>query len=186
MSFTWLMKIDVVRCSDLHDIDVFTKISPYVRVHFGEGNGTPHFARSHTCKHETNPEYNFSVYSLLSDTCPSFRVEVFDDDLLKDSKLGHCTILRAEDDSRWDRQGGWFALEDGRNGRVEVYFQEYNLNYIDDVRANMGNFYEEKRCEKGMGHFGSRCYQRGELPRRSLNRKTKSVFGDSFRGLERA
>jgi Ca2+-dependent lipid-binding protein len=129
------MKVELVRCADLRDADAVGKSDPYAVVEFAENDGMPRRRRTHTLENNLNPEWNVTKYFLLADECKSFRVDVFDEDVGRDDRLGHCTILRAEAHLRERRNGGWFALEDGRHGRIELFFSEIHLTNLNTLRS---------------------------------------------------
>jgi len=122
------MRIDIVRCADLRDSDGFGKSDAYVKLDFQEDDiAAPRRQQTHVMNNSLNPVFNVVKFVMLKDDCKSFRATVMDEDVGLDDSLGHCTLLRAQRGHRHERHGGWMALEDGRHGRIEIYYQEIEL-----------------------------------------------------------
>jgi len=122
-----LMKVEIVGCEGLKDADAVGKSDPYVKVKFGDDEATPETQRTHTLQDTLNPVYNIFKFFLVSDECKSFAVDVYDEDVGGDDRIGHCTCLRADKRDRGNKNGGWYALEDGK-GKVQVFFTEIDLS----------------------------------------------------------
>jgi len=152
------------------DADISGKSDPYVRIEFPEHHGAPRRQATHVIKNTLSPLWETTRYALLTDECESFKCTVFDEDVSRDDSLGHVNIVRADHGHRHERQGGWFALERGRNGRVEIFFQEVEIpdgfghlwDHFQDAMYNVGNhewdileitLHDGEKC-KGGGLFG--------------------------------
>jgi Ca2+-dependent lipid-binding protein len=76
-----------------------------------------------------NPVWNSTFFFLASDECKSFRIDLYDKDVVgRDDSLGHCTILRKDRDERHLPYQDWFYLEHGKGGVVQVCIQELDLS----------------------------------------------------------
>jgi len=127
-SFKSLLKIDIVQAAGLKDTDGIGKADPYVVVSFEEHEAAPRKQQTHVIKDTLNPVWNSSLYFLANDEFKSFKVEVFDEDIGRDDKLGHANVLRREIEVRHTRQGDTFYLENGKGGTVEVYVTEVDIS----------------------------------------------------------
>lgn len=74
-----------------------------------------------------NPVWDEFFYFLVSDDFSSFKVELWDDDIGRDDKLGWCNILRRDEEDRGKLMGEDYYLEKGKGGTVEIYTQEIPL-----------------------------------------------------------
>jgi len=129
--FKSLMRVDIVQCADLRDSDGFGKSDAYVKLDFmNEDVAVPRRHQTHVMSNSLNPVFNVTKFVLLKDDCKSFRATVMDEDIGRDDSLGHCTLLRGERGHREERRGGWMALEDGRHGRIEIYYREVELSNV--------------------------------------------------------
>lgn len=125
MSYTSVIKVDVKRATGLKDKDAFGKSDPYVQIKFEHHEAHPHKAQTKTVRGNVNPTWDETFYFLVKDDCKSFQVEVFDDDPLKDDKLGHLTFEREHDLSKKEQtKGGAMDLQHGK-GKLEIYFKEF-------------------------------------------------------------
>jgi Ca2+-dependent lipid-binding protein len=127
-SFRSLLKIDIVQASNLKDTDGIGKGDPYAVVSFDEHEAAPHKQQTHVINDTLSPVWNSSLYFLCTDEFKSFKVEIFDEDVGRDDKIGHVNILRREADVRHTRQGDVFYLENGKGGTVEVYVTEVDIS----------------------------------------------------------
>lgn len=125
--YTSLIKIEVPRAQDLRDADGIGKSDAYFVIKFDDENGAPEKLKSHVLDGNLNPVWNSVYYFLVKDSCKNFKIKVMDQDIGLDDNLGHCTVLRAELGQREARNGGWYALENGDDGKVEVFFTEIKL-----------------------------------------------------------
>jgi Ca2+-dependent lipid-binding protein len=126
-TFKALLKIEVVSATGLKDTDAIGKADPYAVVSFDENEAEPRKQQTHVIKDTLNPVWNSSLYFLATDEFKSFKVEIFDEDVGRDDKLGHANILRRED-ARHTRQGDTFYLENGKGGTVEVHITEVDIS----------------------------------------------------------
>eukprot|EP00475_Leptophrys_vorax_P042676 TRINITY_DN80502_c0_g1_i1.p1 TRINITY_DN80502_c0_g1~~TRINITY_DN80502_c0_g1_i1.p1 ORF type:complete len:285 (+),score=79.37 TRINITY_DN80502_c0_g1_i1:33-887(+) len=127
-SFRSILKIDVVQASNLKDTDGIGKGDPYVVVSFDDHEAAPEKQKTHVINNTLNPVWNSSLYFLATDEFKSFRVEVFDEDIGRDDKVGHVNVLRRDVDARFTRQGDTFYLEHGNGGTIEVYITEIDIS----------------------------------------------------------
>jgi Ca2+-dependent lipid-binding protein len=125
MSFTSIIKVDVKRATGLKDEDAFGKSDPYVVIKFENNEAHPEKAQTKVAKGSVNPTWDESFYFLVKDDCKSFKVEVYDDDSLKDDKLGNLNFEREHDISKKEQvKGGSMDIEHGK-GQLEIYFKEF-------------------------------------------------------------
>jgi Ca2+-dependent lipid-binding protein len=68
------------------------------------------------------------MYFLVSEECKQLKVEIYDEDIGRDDKLGHCHILRKDEDERGKLSGDYYYLEDGKGASVEIWTQEMDLS----------------------------------------------------------
>jgi len=159
------MMVEVIQGADLHDVEVFGMIDPFcvVEFHHDERESSPHKQHTYVVQNTVNPQWNTVHYFLVSDDCKSFKVEVKDKNMIHDDKLGHVLIARSIGDERFDRNGGWFALEHGRDGRVEVYYREMTL-------------------EEGLGRYHERRddYDYEDHDRRHNERRSYDEYDDEY------
>jgi len=127
-SFRSLLKIDIVQASNLKDTDGIGKGDPYAVVSFDEHEAAPHKQQTHVVNDTLSPVWNSSLYFLCTDEFKSFKVEIMDEDVGRDDRIGHVNILRREQDVRYTRQGDVFYLENGKGGTVEVYVTEVDIS----------------------------------------------------------
>jgi Ca2+-dependent lipid-binding protein len=132
------MRIEVVSARDLIDADAIGKSDPYATIKFdGEDEALPTKSETPVIDNTLAPEWNHVSYFLVSDDTKSFEVKVKDQDVGRDSSLGHCTVLRADRDDRTSRNGGWLALEKGKNGQIQIFVTEIDLrNGLKGVRES--------------------------------------------------
>jgi Ca2+-dependent lipid-binding protein len=123
-----VLKVEVRSAKDLRDADlVGGKSDPYAVVSFSNDHAYPRKLKTHFLNNCTNPVWNSTMYFLVHDECKSFKVEVFDKDLLSDSSLGYVNLLRKDEDDRSKLAGDWFYLEKGKGGTIEIFTQEIAL-----------------------------------------------------------
>jgi Ca2+-dependent lipid-binding protein len=127
-NFRSLLKIDIVSASNLKDTDGLGKGDPYVVVSFDEQEAVPKKQQTHVVNNTLSPVWNTSLYFLATDDFKSFKVEVLDEDVGRDDKIGHVNILRRDADQRHTRQGDTFYLEGGKGGTIEVYITEIDIS----------------------------------------------------------
>jgi len=132
-----LIKVEVRSATSLKDPDFIGKVAPYAKVTFENDDGLPPHDVTHVIHDSQNPVWNTNLYFLLHDDCKSFKVEIWDKDLLGDNKLGFTHILRKEDDQRAALTGESYYLENGKGGTIDVYCQEIDLhNGLADLIAS--------------------------------------------------
>jgi Ca2+-dependent lipid-binding protein len=127
MSFNSIIKVDVKRATGLKDKDTFGKSDPYVLIKFEHHEACPNKAQTKVVRGTVNPNWDESFYFLVKDDCKSFQAEVYDQDPLKDDKLGHVTFAREHDLNKKEQlKGGALDLDHGK-GKLEIYFKEFNI-----------------------------------------------------------
>jgi Ca2+-dependent lipid-binding protein len=126
--FRSLMMLEVMSAASLQDADGIGKSDPYVIVKFDSDEAVPRELRTHVIDNTLHPVWNQKMYFLVADDCKSFHVQVKDQDVIKDSKLGHCTILRRDADSRHRRYEEDFYLEDGEGATIKLAIHEIDIS----------------------------------------------------------
>lgn len=160
--YTSLIKIEVNQAQNLNDADGIGKSDSYFVVSFDDEVSAPEKRQSHVMSGDLNPVWNSVSYFFIKDECKNFKIKVLDQDIGLDDSLGRCTVLRAELGERENRNGGWFALEGGDDGKIEVFFTEIKLGealtipsgtdraYVDLLEV----FVERGEDIRGGGMFG--------------------------------
>jgi Ca2+-dependent lipid-binding protein len=136
-TYTSLMRVEVVAARNLKDEDTIGHSDPYVKVKFdSEEQAEPTEQRTPVIEDTGEPVWNHSMYFLVTEECKSVDIVVKDQDVGFDESLGHTTVVRADEGEREERKGGWFALEDGDGGQIEIYLTEIPLqDGLAEVRA---------------------------------------------------
>jgi len=148
--FTGLVKVDVIAAKDLRDADGIGKSDPYAKVTFAEADASPRHQQTHVVDNCLNPVWNSVFFFLVTDECKSFKIELFDKDVVgRDDSLGHCNILRKDRDERHLPYQDWFYLEHGKGGVVQVAIQELDLSrgVHDHVDEHKGDVTAELRSK---------------------------------------
>jgi Ca2+-dependent lipid-binding protein len=126
--YTGLLRVQIKSASNLKDTDLAGKSDPYTVVSFEHTKeGAPKKQQTHVVNGTLNPVWNSDLYFLISDECKQFKVEIFDEDVGRDDKIGYVHILRKDEDVRYQLTGEPYYLENGKGGTIEVYTQEINL-----------------------------------------------------------
>lgn len=126
--YTGLMRVLVKGAVNLKDTDMVGKSDPYAVISFEHSSeAAPRKQQTHVIKGTQNPVWDSEMYFLVSDECKAFKVELFDEDIGRDDKLGHCHILRKDEDVRYRLTGDNYYLEHGKGGTVEIWTQEIDL-----------------------------------------------------------
>jgi len=103
VNFNSLLCLEVMWAEGLKDSDFIGKTDPYAVVTFEEEVGAPKKRKTATLNNNLNPVWNAKMYFLLTESCERFRVDVYDEDIGRDDRLGHATILRREPHLRHER-----------------------------------------------------------------------------------
>jgi Ca2+-dependent lipid-binding protein len=129
------MMVHVISAANLRDADGIGKSDPYLICNFDdEDMALPEKQQTHVLEGELNPAWNTKLFFLLSDECKSFDVVVKDQDIGRDSKLGHCHVLRRDRNDRVHRHEDDYYLEDGSGATVRLAIQEIPLDHgVDHV-----------------------------------------------------
>jgi Ca2+-dependent lipid-binding protein len=137
--YTALLRVHIKSASNLRDADIGGKSDPYVLLSFEHSSeAAPKSQQTHVIKDSLNPVWDTDLYFLVSDEFQQFKVQVYDEDTGRDNKLGHCHVLRRDEDVRGKLTGDNYYLEDGKGGTVEVYTQEL------DLKRGLGHVFAEK------------------------------------------
>jgi len=132
-----LLKVEVRQAKDLKDTDAVGKSDPYAVVSFDGEEGLPKKDQTHIINGTLNPVWDSKLYFFITDDCKSFKVEVFDKDMMSSDKLGHCNILRKDEEDRNKLTGDTYYLENGKGGTIEIFTHELNLKYgLNEVVTN--------------------------------------------------
>jgi Ca2+-dependent lipid-binding protein len=127
--YTGLLRVFVKCANNLKDTDIGGKSDPYAVITFDHTKeGAPKKQKTHVINNNLNPVWNANLFFLVSDECKQFKVELFDEDIGKDDKLGHVHILRKDEDVRFQYTGDTYYLENGGGGTVEIWTQEINVS----------------------------------------------------------
>jgi len=127
-SYRSLLKVHIKSATGLKSGDLIGKGDPYAVVSFEHGKeGAPKKQQTHVIKDTVNPVWNTDLFFLISDECKQFKVEIFDEDVGRDDKLGYCHILRKDEDVRHNFTGDTYYLESGHGGTIEVWTQEISV-----------------------------------------------------------
>jgi len=90
-----LLKVQIHRASNLKS-QLLDRTDAYARLaftHLDEGHRVSgHHLRTKTVNNNKNPVWNQTLEVCIPSNLPSFRVEVFDDDLVKDDPIGYADI----------------------------------------------------------------------------------------------
>jgi len=132
--YTGLLRVHIKSATGLKDTDLAGKSDPYAVVTFEHSKeGAPKKEKTHVINNTLSPVWNSDLFFLISDECKQFKVELFDEDIGRDDKLGYCHILRKDEDVRYQFTGDTYYLEKGGGGTVEIWTQEI------DVTNGLGN-----------------------------------------------
>jgi len=131
-----LLRVEVMSASQLIDKDGIGKSDPYAIISFDEDEmGQPRHQQTHVIEDNLFPVWNHVMYFLISDECKSFHVQVKDEDIGRDAKLGHCTVLRRDSERRAQRHEDEYYLEDGGGATIRLAIQEVDL--CEGIENNM-------------------------------------------------
>jgi Ca2+-dependent lipid-binding protein len=101
-----LLKIQLHRAHNLKT-ELFDRTDAYARLafnHLPEGHRVSgNHLRTKTVKNNRNPEWNQTLEVCVPANLPSFRVEMFDDDLVKDDAIGYTDVDLREQHVRDNR-----------------------------------------------------------------------------------
>jgi len=134
-----IIKVEIRAAKDLKDTDIAGKSDPYAKISFAEHEGVPRHRQTHVIKDTLNPVWNSTMYFLVSDECKAFKVELFDEDIGRDDKLGHVNVLRKDHSKRYIHDGEWYYLEKGKGGTIQIFTQEI------DISAGIDGILDEKK-----------------------------------------
>jgi Ca2+-dependent lipid-binding protein len=134
-----LLRVHIKGAVNLKDTDLTGKSDPYAVITFDHTKeGAPKKQKTHVINNTLSPVWNTDLFFLVSDECKQFKVELFDEDIGRDDKLGFCHILRKEEDVRFQFTGDNYYLEQGGGATVEIWTQEI------DVSSGLGSKLSQK------------------------------------------
>jgi len=127
--YTGLLRVFVKQAAGLKDTDIAGKSDPYAVITFDHTKeGAPKKQKTHVINNTLTPVWNCDLFFLVSDECKQFKVELFDEGIGSDDKLGYCHILRKDEDVRFQFTGDTYYLEKGGGGTVEIWTQEIDVS----------------------------------------------------------
>merc|ERR1712212_1119749 len=108
------INVMVHKARDLEKQGILGKADPYVKVTVGEKT-----VKSKTVKNNYNPEWQFgSSFTLDEKLSNDIQIEVFDEDIGKDDKLGHKILKIEEILSMKNIVNQWVVLEGCKSGEI--------------------------------------------------------------------
>jgi len=118
-----LLKVQIHRASNLKS-QLLDKTDAYARLaftHLDEGHRVSgHHLRTKTVNNNKNPVWNQTLEVCIPSNLPAFRVEVFDDDLVKDDPIGYVDVELHESHVRDHR----YQLT---QGDIELSYEKIDL-----------------------------------------------------------
>ena len=116
--------IMIHKARDLEKKGMLGKADPYVKITVGDK-----VERSKTVKNNHSPEWQFaSKFDIGNFKSEEIKIELFDEDIGKDDKLGH-KIFKIQDMTKYESlKNTWIPLDDCKSGEILVSF-----DLVDDL-----------------------------------------------------
>merc|ERR1712173_198712 len=114
------MKLTLHKARKLEKKGAFGKADPYTVLTVGKEK-----FKTETVKNDQNPEWNYTIkFDLTKDTKEEITVEVFDDDIGKDDRLGDTKIPVRQIIQQRNIVNNWIPLKNCKSGEV-LFSAEY-------------------------------------------------------------